>query len=98
MIDRLQFIGGINGIKYPQMLVDFFDHFIALKEIVQDSGKVAVENNNESSIIFRIDFKSDKAQQKALQYIINGQVIIYNRPIYVNAESLSESSIRIILQ
>jgi len=98
MIDRLQFIEGINGIKYPQMLVDFFDHFIALKEIVQDSGKVTVENNNESSIIFRIDFKSDKAQQKALQYIINGQVIIYNRPIYVNAEPLSESSIRIILQ
>ena len=95
MIDRLQFIEGINGIKYPQMLVDFFDHFIALKEIVQDSGKVTDENNNESSIIFRIDFKSDKAQQKALQYIINGQVIIYNRPIYVNAEPLSESDFAI---
>ena len=38
MRSRLEFFESISDIEYPLMLVKFFDHFIALKELVQDYG------------------------------------------------------------
>ena len=34
-MNRVQFFNSIGGIQYPRMIVDFFDHFIALKQIVE---------------------------------------------------------------
>ena len=47
-MNRIQFFDSISGIQYPKMIVDFFDHFIALKQIVEDKGSVTVDNNNDS--------------------------------------------------
>jgi hypothetical protein len=30
MIDRVNFLESVQGIQYPDMLANFFDHFIAL--------------------------------------------------------------------
>ena len=56
MTSRVQFLESVSGIQYPEMIVDFFDHFVALKQIVQDSGKVEVLNFDKNSICFSIKF------------------------------------------
>ena len=37
MIDRVNFLESVQGIQYPDMLANFFDHFIALKALVSVS-------------------------------------------------------------
>ena len=69
------------------MLVDFFDHFLALKQIVEDSGRISVpqQNNMENHIVFNIKFSNVKAKEAAINLINNNKIImIYERPIYIN--------------
>lgn len=85
-MDRIQFFESISGIEYPHMLVDFFDHFLALKQIVENSGKIIVPQQNiENHIIFNIEFSDTKAKETAINLINSNRVImIYERPIYIN--------------
>ena len=95
-MDRLAFLDSISGIEYPNMIVEFFDHFIALKQIVEDYG--TVNEKSESSISFNIKFKSNKYKEKALMNIHTNSIIIYGRPISINMEELSETEIKFILK
>ena len=97
-MNRIQFFDSISGIQYPKMIVDFFDHFIALKQIVEDKGSITVDNNNDSSIEFSIIFKSNNDRDLALSNIQSGTIVIYNRPISVGIESLTDHAIKVILQ
>lgn len=99
MVNRVTFIENINGIKYPEMLVDFFDHFIALKQIVEDTGSVTVLNSENTSIEFSILFSSNENLDKALSAIAyNGGVIcIYNRTMTINIEVLTDKELKIKL-
>ena len=86
-MDRIQFFESISGIEYPHMLVDFFDHFLALKEIVENSGKINIpqQENTNKHITFDIEFSDSKAKETAVDLINNnGSIIIYDRPIYIN--------------
>ena len=73
-MNRIQFFDSISGIQYPKMIVDFFDHFIALKQIVEDKGSVTVDNNNDSSIEFSIIFKSNSDRDLALSRTVNRKI------------------------
>ena len=86
-MDRIQFFESISGIEYPHMLVDFFDHFLALKQIVENSGKIIVphQESNNNHIIFNIEFSNAKAKETAINLIKSTNIItIYERPIYIN--------------
>lgn len=86
-MDRVQFFESISGIDYPNMLVDFFDHFLALKEIVENSGKIYIpqQENTNNHITFDIEFSDSKAKETAVDLINNNEsIIIYDRPIYIN--------------
>lgn len=98
MVNRITFFDSISDIKYPKMLVDFFDQFIALKQIVEDRGKISVESSTENSIVFSIIFDNRDDCNRALSNVTTGAVVIYNRPIYVQAQVISETQIKIMLQ
>ena len=86
-MDRVQFFESISGIEYPHMLVDFFDHFLALKQIVENSGKIIVPQQESSNnhIVFNIEFSNTKAKETAINLIKATNIItIYERPIYIN--------------
>ena len=99
-MDRVNFIESVSGIKYPRMIVDFFDHFIALKQIVEDSGKINVTNCDNTSITFSIIFSSPDSKDLALHTInsLGGNIAIYGRPILIHVEVLTDSEIKINLQ
>lgn len=98
-MDRVTFVESVYGIKYPEMIVDFFDHFIALKQIVEDTGTISVINNEENSIEFSILFSSSNYMRSALNIInsLNGNIIIYGRNIMILVEALTDSEIKIKL-
>lgn len=98
-MDRVTFVESVYGIKYPEMIVDFFDHFIALKQIVEDTGTISVINNEENSIEFSILFSSSNYMRSALNIInsLNGNIIIYGRNIMILVEVLTDSEIKIKL-
>lgn len=99
-MDRVDFIESVSGIKYPGMIVDFFDHFIALKQIVEDSGKVNVLSNDNTSITFSILFSSIDAKNLALNTInsLGGHIAIYGRPISIYVEVLTDLELKISLK
>ena len=98
-MDRINFIGSVSGIDYPQMIVTFFDHFIALKQLVEDFGKVNVLNSTEKSISFSIEFQDTLTMNNALAVIntLGGVIVIYERPIAINVDVLTDHSIIINL-
>lgn len=97
-MDRLMFFNSISGIEYPEMIVNFFDQFIALKQVVEDYGTVAVSEKTDRSISFNVTFSGQKHRDKALSNIPPGPILIYGRPISVSVEPLSDTEIKFILQ
>ena len=99
-MDRVNFLESVSGIQYPDMLVTFFDHFIALKQIVEDHGTVNVINNTPSSLTFSVKFKNKTARDNALNAInsTNGIVMIYQRPINVDVKFPTDSELIVSLQ
>lgn len=100
MMDRIKFLNNVNKIQYPMMLVNFFDHFIALKRIVEDTGTVEVIDNNENNIVFSIKFSKTECQKLALDAISysGNSIDIYGRKISIGVEVLSDQEIKIVLQ
>ena len=98
MISRLDFFESISNIQYPLMLVEFFDHFIALKQIVEDTGKISVIESTQNSISFSIIFDNIKNRDRALLNAQTGSVIIYGKPISVQIDVISDTEIRFKLQ
>lgn len=99
-MDRVNFLESVSGIEYPGMIVDFFDHFIALKQIVEEYGKINVLGVSNNIISFAIRFNDISLLQIALNTIAvcNSVIVIYGRPISVQVEVLTDSEIRIRLQ
>ena len=100
-MDRLSFFNNISGITYPEMLVDFFDHFIALKQII-DANNCSVsilKLYDNTGIEFDVKFKSPELLQKTLSEITrNGSVmVIYNRTMTIHVEVLTEIDLKIKL-
>lgn len=98
MVDRLNFFNSISGIKYPEMIVEFFDQFIALKQLVEDYGTVTVGEATDKSISFITEFKAPEYKDKALSMVQSGPIVIYGRPISVRVEVISEIQIKFLLQ
>ena len=98
-MDRVSFLDAVSGIHYPDMLLTFFDHFITLKEIIEDSGKVNVNNSSNDMIEFDVEFKTPDKQDMALQQInaSAGTVIMYQRVIHINCNVLSDTKLKIML-
>lgn len=100
MMDRINFLESVSGIRYPEMLVTFFDHFVALKQIVEDSGSVNVLNSTDYNVTFSVKFKNKISRDNALNAInsTNGIITIYKRPINVDVNFPTDTEIIINLQ
>ena len=99
-MNRISFLSSINGIAYPKMIVDFFDHFLALKQIIEDTSKdITIISNTERSITFDITFNTNMSEINAIHTIncLNGSIEIYQRLISVYMEVLTDIKIRITL-
>ena len=100
-MDRVQFFESISGIQYPYMLVEFFDHFLALNQIVENSGKVIVPHQiDNNKISFDIEFSNKKAKENAVNLINNctSMVMIYERPIYIQINGLPVDDSRLSIE
>ena len=98
MVDRLNFFNSIAGINYPEMIVHFFDHFIALKRLVEDRGEVAVGESTDNMISFNVKFSNPKYKDQAIAIVQSGPVVVYGRNIVVNIEVISDVEIKFVLQ
>ena len=85
-MDRIAFLESISGIQYPEMIVEFFDQFLALKYLVEDYGQIYV-----------IKFTDVEYRDKALSNVQTSSVVIYGKPISINLEILSETEIKFTL-
>lgn len=98
-MNRIEFFDSVSGIDYPDMIVHFFDHFIALKQLVEDNGKIYVTDCTDDKIGFEICFNNTISKDSALAMInsLGGTIVIYNRPINVTIDSVTECSVKINL-
>lgn len=96
-MDRITFFKSVSGMQYPDMVVNFFDHFIALKQIVEDKGSVTVDNSDQISITVTISFHNKMDRDMALEMIRPEQIMIYGRPIRISVDVLTGNQIKIVL-
>ena len=99
-MDRVNFLESVSGIQYPDMLVTFFDHFIALKQIVEDHGTVNVINSTPNTLTFSVKFKNKTARDNAVKAInsTNGILMIYQRTITLDVKFPTDSELIVNLQ
>lgn len=97
-MDRIAFLESISGIEYPEMIVKFFDQFLALKCLVEDYGKIYVKEQTSNEISFVIKFTDIQYRDKALSNVQTNTVIIYGKPISINLDIISETEIKFTLQ
>jgi hypothetical protein len=99
MIDRVNFLESVQGIQYPEMLVQFFDQLILLKQLVEDQGSISVMESGANSISFSVNFKNKDCRDMALNAIngLGGRMIIYQKPISVACKPLTDSELIIYL-
>lgn len=99
-MDRLSFFKNINGISYPEMLVDFFDHFIALKQLVDtNSCIVNIIAFNGQDIEFSVKFKDANLLHKTMNEInkSGNVVVVYGRTMTIHVEVLTDTDLSIKL-
>ena len=96
-MDRITFLESISGIEYPEMIVEFFDQFLALKYLVEDYGQISVQEKSTNGISFVIKFTDVKYRDKALSNVQASSVVIYGKPISINLEIISETEIKFTL-
>lgn len=97
-MDRISFLESISGIEYPEMIVEFFDQFIALKQVVEDHGEISVLEKSENGISFNITFSSVESRNIAISNVSSGTIVIYGKPINVGVSTISDTEIQIILK
>ena len=96
-MDRIAFLESISGIQYPEMIVEFFFFFIALKYLVEEYGQISVQEKSTNGISFVIKFTDVKYRDKALSNVQTSSVVIYGKPISINLEIISETEIKFTL-
>lgn len=97
-MDRITFIHSISGIQYPEMLINFFDQFLALYQTVGDFVTIDVSGSNDNSIEFTISFKNAKSKDQLLYSLQSGVINVYNKPVLVFVNSISDRELIIKLQ
>ena len=99
MVNRIKFFESVNGIQYPDMIIKFFDHFLALRWLVEDKGIIDIMYSKDNAIAFSITFQDSESTTTAINYMIsNPRVLIYGRLISVNVNILTDKKIEVILQ
>jgi len=98
-MDRISFFNSISGIDYPEMLVKFYDHFLALYQLIICPSLInVVSKTKDDSISFLINF-SDINQKNQTVQLIPGQLIsIYGRTISINIQILTDTELIITLK
>lgn len=95
-MDRLSFFNSITGIKYPEMLVEFYDQFLALNQLLCDKPcAISVLDSSDRSISFMVEC-TDSGLINYLRSI--GIYIVYGRSISIYSEIVSDQQIKLILQ
>ena len=100
-MDRLSFFKNINGISYPEMLVDFFDHFIALKQLIDTNNCIVniISYNKGQDIEFSVKFKDPTLLMRTMNEIqrFGNVVVIYNRTMTIHIEVLTDIDLKVKL-
>ena len=96
-MDRITFFKTISGIKYPEMLIEFYDQFLALNQILYNvsSCTIAVIGSTDRSISFGIKTNDSNLSD----YLLNTKgTVIYGRAISIYPEHLSDTEIKLTIQ
>ena len=98
-MDRLTFFNSVSGITDPGLVIKFYDNFIALKLLLNNStGSPSVDSYNNSSIKFSVSFQTARDKKETLSMIQSGTIIIYGNPISVFVEDISTRQLNITLK
>ena len=97
-MDRITFFNSISGIDYPEMLVKFYDQFLALKDLVYGANFINVTSNTQDDYItFSIVFSEARFKEQTLSIIYNNRILVYGKPITINIDSLTDTELIITL-
>ena len=97
-MDRLTFFNLISGIKYPEMLIEFYDQFLALFELFFNRQcAITVLDSSNRSITFCIDYAKDKTIPTYISSV-GPYCMIYGRSISIHSEVLSDKQLKLTLQ
>lgn len=90
-MDRISFIGSIQGIESPNIIADFFDQLIALKQVAENLGTICITHYTDRQLTVSIHC------HRSAPMPISGTIVIYGRPISINSMILTDNCIQMTL-
>jgi len=100
-MDRIEFFHSINYVDNTEMtdaLISLFDQHMLLYNLVDNIRSVSCEQHYLNKVQFIIDYISPAAANDNLQLLLaNSMVYIYGSMCYLNAEKVSDASIRLCI-
>lgn len=99
MKNRLEYFDSISGITDPRLVVIFYDHFLALYNLLgyRDNLSISVDNYSDRMIRFSVLFSTAKDKKEILTQIQSGSMLIYGRQISIIVENATVRSISVQL-
>ena len=93
-MDRITFFNSISGIDYPEMLVKFYDQFLALKELIYGPSMInVVSKTDDDYITFSIIFSEVRFKDQTLSIIYGSRISIYGKIISINVDNLTDNEL-----
>lgn len=100
-MDRVQFVESIHDEISPDEIVQFFDHTMALYNLVGKSENIEISGNveNSISISFSIKFQDGSqalSMQNKIHTIYNNSIAIYGRMFQIN-DRIESNTLNLLL-
>ena len=100
-MDRIEFIHSIGyteGTDTVNLLISFFDQYMLLFNLIEDINSVSYEQSYMNNISFILEYISEDAAKKNVNTIMQHNLVgLYGGLYLVSVESISATSIRIII-
>lgn len=92
-MNRVNFLNSVSNLSYPRMVFDYYDYFLALKNIAEIGEKISVDNATNNSIKFLVAVNNASEKNEIMRRAQSGIIDIYGRPITIHSELVSNKKI-----
>lgn|SRR5574344_1661273 len=98
-MNRIEFVQSIkrdNSITLADIVVNFFDQYMFLYDLVDTVDSVSIIDHNTSSISFRLDYSTKEPVEQLQEKLYNIPIaMIYGLNYYVRSSRIEDNSIMI---
>ena len=100
-MDRVEFINSIkdpNGGNKENLLLNFFDHYMILYELIERVDDIEVINSDSSSVSFKLKFSDPKILNRTVEKLkTQSMLMIFEKYYNISYSDITENTVNITI-